>query len=62
MIASKFAALTKITSPVSGDTILAQFYKTGEVDEGKQKTGIISVLIPWLHSWKLMALDIVNRE
>lgn len=62
MTVSKFAALNKITSPVSGDIILAQSYRIGEVDDRKQKTGIIRVLIPWLHSRKLMALDIVNRE
>lgn len=60
---SKLAALkNKITSPVSGDMILAQLYRVEEVDDGKQKIGIISVLIPWLQSLKLMALDILNRE
>ena len=62
MTVSKFVALYKITSPVSGDMILAQSCRAGEVDDGKQKIGIISVLIPWVHSWKLMALDVVNRE
>lgn len=47
---------------MSGDMILAQLYRVEEVDDGKQKIGIISVLIPWLQSLKLMALDILNRE
>lgn len=62
MTVPKFAALNKIASPVSGDIILAQLYRIGGTDDGKQKTGIIRVLIPWLHSPKLMVSDIVNRE
>ena len=49
-------------SLVSEDIILAQLYRICEVDDGKQKTGMISLLIPWLCSPKLMVLDIVNRE
>lgn len=63
MTVLKFAALkNKITSTVSGDIILAQLYRIEEVVNGKQKTGIINVLIHWLQSLKLMGLDIVNKE